>query len=293
MSSEKFVVSVGSLNVDINISVKEIALIDEESSIIKQEISSGGCAGNIASGLGRLGVKTYFWGNIGNDSNTNLLLDDFKKDKVNFSYAKKIDSPNNTCYSIVDLKGNRTMYSINNTNFKSSEFPKEFLSTKCEFIVFSSLTSEKYLEEYCRIASKAKKNGTKIVFSPGNIYSKLGFEKLKKILGITDYLFISYIEFKQIGLKIPHLLKLVPFVIITRGAEGVDLFERNSERKKYKANKVKKIIDTTGAGDNFLAGTIAYLTKTGDLYKGIEFGQKIASESIKYRGARNVKKLSI
>jgi hypothetical protein len=66
----KKVVSVGALNVDVLLFVDEFCKPDGEVPVNSTSVCSGGQAGNIAAGLGKLGKNVFFFGNIGNDSHT-------------------------------------------------------------------------------------------------------------------------------------------------------------------------------------------------------------------------------
>lgn len=291
MVNKDKIVCVGSLNVDITLFVNEFSSADEERGINNILISSGGAAANIASGIGRLNKNVYFFGNIGTDSHTKMLLDDFKCDNVKSSISKITKNPNNSCYSIVNKESQRIMYAYNYVEFSEKDFPKEFYNQHLKYLIFTSLNKVEIISEYEKIAINAKKQSTKIVFSPGNIFVKFGFNKIKKMISLSKFLILSETEFKILNKDISELLKLCPQIIITYGKEGVEYHELNKTVKKFKAYKIKKPVDSTGAGDCFLAAFISHLTSSNDIEKSIDFAMKAAAISVTKKGARSMPSL--
>lgn len=292
MVNKDKIVCVGSLNVDITLFTPEFASCDEERGINNILISSGGAAANIASGIGRLNKNVYFFGNIGTDSHTKMLLDDFKCDNVKSSILKVTKNPNNSCYSIVNKESQRIMYAYNHVEFSEKDFPKEFYNGHLKYLIFTSLNKVEIISEYEKIAIKAKKHNTKIVFSPGNIFVKFGFNKIKKMISLSKFLILSETEFKILNKEIKELLKLCPQIIITYGKEGIEYHELNKTVKKFKAYNIKKPVDSTGAGDCFLAAFISNLASSNDIEKSIDFAMKAAAISVTKKGARSMPTLA-
>lgn len=291
MTNKDKIVCIGSLNVDITLFVDEFCSADEERGINNILISSGGAAANIASGIGRLNKNVYFFGNIGTDSHTKMLLDDFEKDNVKYNLAKITTNPNNSCYSIVNKNSQRIMYAYNHVEFSEKDFPKEFYNEHLKYLIFTSLNKTEIISEYEKIAINAKKHNTKIVFSPGNIFVKFGFEKIKKMISLSKFLILSETEFNLLNKDVKELLKLCPQIIITYGKEGIEYHELNKTVKKFKAYKIKNPIDSTGAGDCFLAAFISNLASSNNVEKSIEFGVKAAAISVTKKGARSMPNL--
>ncbi|MBD3252968.1 hypothetical protein GF386_04505 [Candidatus Pacearchaeota archaeon] len=285
----KKVVCIGSLNVDILLSVDEFCEDDGEQVIKKIDIFPGGQAGNIAAGLGKLGKNTYFFGNIGSDNYTRVLLDDFDNLNINYSFAKKTYNPNNFVYCLVNGSGERRLYTYNYADFTAEDFSEE-LYKDTEFIVFTSLIKEDVIEIYTEIAKKAKSRGIKIALDPGNIFARLEFEKLKPLLEFCDYFFPSLNEVKLlVGSmeNISNITELVPNFIVTCGDQGVMFFKDNNENKIPNPKKVDKI-DSTGAGDCFVAGFIAGLLDGKTEKQAINFAMHAALLSITKKGARSM-----
>lgn len=289
MKSKK-VICIGGLNVDITIYTDNFCEDDDEQIIIKTNISSGGQAGNIADGLGRLRKNTYFFGNIGTDSHTEMLKQDLDNSNVNYSYAKQTNKQNNFVYCIVDKSGQRRMYAYDNTDFSVEDFHEE-LYENTEFIIFASIIKDDAIEIYSEIARKAKTKGIKIVLDPGAIFANLRFEKLKPLLQYCDYIFPNEREFKIIleDSNIKELSELVPHIIVTCGGKGIVYYSKNIEPKKFPVADLDiKVIDSVGAGDCAVASFISALMDGKSTYDAIKYSLVASRISIGRGGARSM-----
>jgi len=284
------VICIGSLNVDNILFVDNIVGEDSEEIIRKIKVFSGGQAGNIAAGLGKLGKKAYFFGNVGKDMHTKMLTDDFDLHNVDYSYAKKTNKPNNYLFSLVNKNGERAMYAYNNVDISFEDFKDEFLKDT-KFIIFTSLIKENIIDLYVNIAIRAKKKGIKIVLDPGNILSKEGLDNLKPLLELCDYFIPSLSDIKVLGGMeiVPKISDLVPNVIITCGEDGAKYFKKGKEIT-FSTKKIKKedISNTIGAGDCFVAAFVSSLLEGETEEEAINFANHAAALSIMKEGARSM-----
>ncbi|MBD3303942.1 hypothetical protein GF343_02265 [Candidatus Woesearchaeota archaeon] len=287
----KKVVSVGVLNVDVLLYVNEFCKPDGENAVNDFSVCSGGQAGNIAAGLGKLGKKAFFFGNIGEDSHTAMLKKDFDACNVDYSFAKNIDKPNNSAYCLIDKTGERMLYVHNNTDFSACDFSDELLRD-AEFIVFSSIIKDDVVDLYVDIARRAKEKGIKIAMDPGNILAKLGFEKLKPLLELCNIIFPSLGEAEMLVGSLDSINKLtdiVPHVLVTCGKDGIRYFQKEKEMQHFLAKPFKenrKIVDSAGAGDCFAAACVAGLMDNKNVEDSIVFALLASKLSLAKKGAR-------
>jgi len=288
----KKVVCVGTVNVDVLLFVDDFCKDDGEQIIKDISIFSGGQAGNVAHGLAKLGKKSFFFGNIGTDKYTPMLLKDFDEVGVNYSYSIKTKNQNSSVYSIVNNKGLKRMYCFNDLDFSINDFSEEIYNNT-SFIIFTSIQKNDAIDIYVKIAKEAKIRGIKIALDPGNIFSRLGFEKLSPLLRFCDYFFPSEDELNMlVGNNISKLLELVPNVIVTCKERGVKFFKKDeynyNEPKIFLGKKIKRPIDTTGAGDCFVAAFISAILDGLSEDLAIDFANKAAGLSITKKGARSM-----
>lgn len=117
-------------------------------------------------------------------------------------------------------------------------------------------------------------------------------EFIDKILSYFDIIFVAEEDKARIvNGNEEHILKYIAEkgpseVIITKGSKGALIYSKE-ERKFYKINAVKpkKLVDTTGAGDTFIAAYVVARSKKKGIKKAGEFAAKVASEMLQYSGA--------
>lgn len=75
----------------------------------------------------------------------------------------------------------------------------------------------------------------------------------------------------------------VPYLALTRGAEGADLYTRDGARERFPAYPVRQV-DPTGAGDVFAAAFLCALRASGDPRQAMDFANCAASFVVERRG---------
>lgn len=287
----KKAVCVGAVNVDILMYVDNFCEDDSEEVVDNVYISSGGQAGNIAAGIGKLGGNSVFFGNIGSDSHTKMIKEDF--DNCNVDYSNAIPtSHNNTVYGIINSAGDRRLYAYNKADFSSEDFSDEMFEG-VEIIVFASLVKKDAIDIYVDIAKRAKKKGIKIALDPGNIFAVLGMEELSSLIELSDYFFPSKHEVEVLVGSMDNISKLTDLaenVIVTCGKENTILFRKDEEEKVFDVKPLgdKKVVDTTGAGDCFAAAVVYSLLQDKSIEDSILFGTRAATLSVTKKGARGM-----
>ena len=255
---------------------------------------TGGGGSNAAVCMTRMGLKVGYIGKVGNDSNGIMILDEFKKENVDFLGEVSSLPEEKTGYSIVldSLERNRTILAFRgaNDNFDYLKIDKMRLKTKWFYLSSMMGDSFKTLDF---IAGYANENKIGIIFNPNNNLCEKGAKYLEKVLKNTDILILNDEEAsilidkndpveKSIALK-----KLGPgIVIITDGKNPVHCLDSaNTHYLLYPMDI--KVMEATGAGDSFSSSFLVGFIKTQD----IEFSLKLAiinSHSVlQYKGAKN------
>jgi len=283
------VIGFGALNVDKLYRVNKIAREGEESFILSVSESPGGSAANTIVGLGRLGAKTGFIGKVANDHEGQLLLDDFKKEKVNTEgIIVATEGKSGTVSAFVDKRGERALYVHPSVNDKLAfeEINLEY-AKQTDFLHLTSMdekpfrTQKKLIEELSSV---------KVSLDPGEIYARKGLARLRPILKRCFVVMPSENELKMLTGKgfresAKTLLKEgANIVAVKLGEKGCYVTDR-SENHLVKPCKTK-VVDTTGAGDAFCAGFLYGLVKGKDLYQCGRLGNFVASRCITKVGAR-------
>ncbi len=254
------------------------------------DFHTGGGGTNTGVAFSRLGLKTAFLGKLGKDSNAGLILDELKKEKIDFI---GVTGKEQTGYSVVldSVEDDRTILTFKgaNSNLKFSEIKKS--SIKARWLYFSSMVGESYrtLE---KLSDYAKKKGIRVAFNPSSYLAERGTLYLRRLLKNTTLLVLNREEAEYLVGHNPviELLKSLAvlgpeLVIITDGRQGAYAFDR---RFYYRipANKVKTM-ETTGAGDAFASGVVSGLVYRDDIEFGLNMGMANATSVVRHIGAKN------
>jgi ribokinase len=259
--------------------------------------STGGMSTNTIAVLSQLGINTFHFSNIGENADSTFLKESLKK--VNFKKAlKKGDL--HKCFCFLSSNGNKRTFL-----YKSNENENELFANK-DFGFLKSFdhihitpiytTNPKDSLIGLRKIIKEIKNKS-ISFTPGIFYSRLGLKEISPILKKTKILFLNKKEIKiltgedeKIGSSI--LLDFGPKIIVcTLGAKGVLITTKETQFVES-SGKIKKIVDSTGAGDAFAAGFIFGLLSNRSLEDSAKIGIQIAGLSLTDYGLNWIKKLN-
>ncbi|RXG66141.1 hypothetical protein ES695_04490, partial [Candidatus Atribacteria bacterium 1244-E10-H5-B2] len=133
----------------------------------------------------------------------------------------------------------------------------------------------------------AKKHGLKTVMDPAPA-KKINNDD---IWGLVDYLLPNEIELKELTrteniLNAIHTLKSrgVKEVIVKLGKQGA-AYEGKGKLVAFPAIPVEQRVDTTGAGDCFIAGFLYGMLQQEDIAQAIKIANLTASYSIQKKGA--------
>lgn len=284
---EKIVV-VGSMNVDITITVPVIPMDGETLLADRVSILPGGKGANQAVGAGRLGGLVYMIGRLGNDSDgrtlyNSLLKHDVRTDGVVFD----AEMPSGKAYINVAEDGESTIvvYSGANQNLDRNHI-RQFrgIFSGAEYCLLSMEIPDDtvlYTAELC------KREGVKVILKPSGAKA-VKDELLEKIA----YFIPNEKELQQympgeetLEEKAWKLLdKGVENVIITLGRKGC--YFRNREFSKYFPSADFTAIDTTGGADAFISALAVYLSEGNNIFHAIGFATYAAGISITREGAQ-------
>lgn len=304
------VITIGSATVDVFVKTTGEELIDIKTAkseevftcyplgskiLIKDlQFMTGGGGTNTAVSFSRLGLKTAYLGNIGDDANGRKIVEELEKEKVDFIGTKGNGQTN---YSVVlDSMGHdRTIlvYREASENLNFAKISRNKL--KAKWFYFSSMTGKSFAAGL-KLMAYAAKNGIKIAYNPSEYQVKEGAKRLRPLLEKTDVLIFNRDEAALLaGLgrdsEIKKLLGSVrelgpKIAVITDGPKGA--YCSDGLNIYTVIPRKVRIVETTGAGDAFASSFVAGLAKKC----GIEFAMQLAltnSESvIQYYGAKNI-----
>lgn len=255
------------------------------------EFTTGGGGTNTAVALSRLGHKVAFLGKLGEGTNSDFIVKNLKKEKVNLlcAYGKGTSG-----YSVIldTLEHDRTIltYKGINDELKQSDIPYKKLKTK--WFYFSSMLEESFhtLE---RLAEFAQQNNIKVAFNPSAYLAEKGLRHLKNIISRTHLIVLNKEEAVMLVGKdnmeglLFKLRSLGPkIVVITDGKN--DLFVVDEDYIYSAKPPVVKVFDSTGAGDAFAASFLSGILRKNDIEFAIKLGIANSQSVIQHYGAKNI-----
>jgi ribokinase len=269
--------------------VPKIAREEEETFVLDFQEAPGGSAANTIVGLARLGLKTGFIGKVAEDHEGQLLLNDFKLERVNTDgivLAKEGRSGVVAAY--VDKKGERALYvhpSVNDS-LTYEEINQEY-AKRARFLHLTSV-DEKPFQAQKKLVKEL--SDVKVSLDPGEIYARKGLAELKPLIRRSFVVLPSEGELKMLTGKgwkegANTILEEGAVIVAVKLGERGCYVTNGSEAHLIEPYKVK-VVDTTGAGDAFCAGFLYGLVEGKDLYQCGRLGNFVASRCITRIGAR-------
>ena len=256
----------------------------------------GGAPANVACALSKLGVNTEFVGCLGDDEfgkefinlfrNLGVKIQSTQVDKNCTTRIIKVcinDDGDRSFAGFVNSQKNFADEMLDRKVFESSKISLQNLFKETKYLITGTnlLASDKSSESLLFLVEYASKSGVSIVIDANwrEIFwdnldksSQDHKQKIKKFLINGDILKLSDEEaILFFGNNNPSLisksLSKKPDVIITNGDKPISWFI-NGFQDTTKVLKSSKIVDTTGAGDSFLAGLISrFINRKEDLDK--------------------------
>ena len=284
----KKVLVLGSINIDFVSFVSRYPQPGETLVSSDFGIFQGGKGANQAIALAKLDVPTMILGKVGKDVLSNFSLSSLQESRVDITGVFKSQKNSTGSASIwVNAQGQNSIVIYPGAN---GEVGEDFIFQHEKFFYDASwfLTQFEVPLKSILLALKfAKKHGLKTVMDPAPA-KKINNDD---IWGLVDYLLPNEIELKELTrteniLKAIHTLKSrgVKEVIVKLGKQGA-AYESKGKLITFPATPVEQRIDTTGAGDCFIAGFLYGMIQQSDISQAIKIANLTASYSIQKKGA--------
>jgi ribokinase len=291
-------VGIGLTCIDLVMNVDHLPVSDETVVSLTFDPLHGGVAAGFSVGLARLGVKSAFIGKIGDDDFGKTIKAEFEKEGIDISgllIQKKSGSP--LSFVMVDKHGERAI-----SHFPG---PAPFLNPK-EVESFSDLiTSSKViavdgvsLYGGAKAAEIARQKKIPVLFDLGSdpqalVSAGLRMEDILRLISLTDVFLPCKVAARSLSkgekdfvAQAKKILELGPgTVILTLGSKGCLVATKKGEMMRVPTYKVK-VVDTTGAGDAFLAGIGYGIVKGWDIGKTAQYANAVAALKCRKTGAR-------
>tara|TARA_Y100000589_G_scaffold71711_1_gene64196 strand:+ start:4216 stop:5211 length:996 start_codon:yes stop_codon:yes gene_type:complete len=262
----------------------------------------GGAPANVACALSKLNINSSFIGRLGDDQFGKKFIDNFKRIGIDTRFLQCDDLyPTRIVRVLRDKFGDRFFSGFENysgnffademldkSNFEENLLHLDELLVNAKYIVTGTilLSSNQSSDALIFLLNHIEKFNIKVIvdlnwrdifWSDSNTTSEPSEKQLKKIINLLHFadtlkfakeeaiLFFNNCE----PLKISKFFPKGPDVLITDGKNPISWYI-NGIQGNTKAFTSNNIIDTTGAGDAFLAGFISQMINSSDFLDSLK-----------------------
>lgn len=261
------------------------------------ERCQGGDALNVAQALAKLGLEVSAAGRVGRDPDGDFIEERCRALGIGTQGLIRDDRHRTAVtYVLVEQSGDRHFLSnIDIFDALSASDVKKELIGAADIVYLGSAGAMKQMDGggAAVLFKEAKKNGALTAMDAAmnqRNRSDNWIERLKETLAYTDYFFPSMEEARAMTGKtkaeeIAKCFACFPLrgFGIKLGAEGAYATDFHDE--KYIPAFRVKAVDTTGAGDTFMAGLLTGLTKEMDFFESAAFASSVAATSVAQKGS--------
>lgn len=264
--------------------------------IDKIELFTGGCATSAAIDMAKLGLNVAIIGKIGNDGFGKFMSTALKDEKVNVE-GLRADDAIGTSASIVTVapNGERSFlhYLGANAEFGIDDIDYNIIKDSQIVFVAGTMLMPKFDGAQCAdFLKKAKDMGKYTVLDTAWDSKGRWMNVLESCMKYID-LFIPSIEEAAMlsGKEEPEeiadvfLSMGIKTAVIKLGKKGCFIKNLDGEKHLIPTYTKIKAVDTTGAGDSFVAGFLTGLTKGWNLYECGKFANAVGTHCVMAAGA--------
>lgn len=260
--------------------------------------SSGGSAANTMAGLAAFGSTGWFIGKVKNDRLGESFARDLARIGVHFDTAMAKAGPSTACCIIaVTPDGHRSMSTYLGAcrELTPEDIDESRITGGGVLYVEGYLWDDERSKAAIRKAIRAAKaNGRRIAFTCSDPFcvGRYRSEFLELMRGDIDILFANEEEIKTLFAvsDFHSALKCAQewpgIAALTRSEKGCVVAAPSGEIHLQEAEPVEKLVDTTGAGDQFAAGFLHGFVRGFDLGDCARLGSIAAAEVISHFGGR-------
>jgi adenosine kinase len=253
----------------------------------------GGCAGNIAYNLNLLGGDPIIMATVGNDAGP--YLDRLKQLQIDATHIRQIEAGFTAQAMITTDQANNQITAFHpgamnesHLNLVSAVIQERTQSAKgtAKFGIVAP-DGRQGMWEHCHQLAEA---GVPFIFDPGQGLPMFNGPELLELIDIASYLAVNDYEGEMLsqrtGLSLATISERVKALIVTKGAEGADIYV-DGKCIAIPPVTAAKIVDPTGCGDAFRGGLLFGLENGMDWESTGRLASLMGSIKIAHQGPQN------
>lgn len=252
-----------------------------------------GNASNAAVSFARLGLKSSFITNVGDDRYGRDMIHSLGKNKVDTRFVRINPDKKSNYHYVIWFKEERTIlikheeYDYHWPHLRANEVPK--------WIYFSSI-SKNAIDFHDQVSDWLDEHeSVKLAFQPGTFQMEAGVQRLHRIykrseiliLNREEAVFVSGGPHDNVHELINRLHELGPkIVVITDGPDGAYASDGNLRLKMPLYPDPKPPYERTGAGDAFASTFVAAIIKGNTLEGALQWAPINSMSVVQKTGAQ-------
>lgn len=252
------------------------------------DIRRGGCAANIAFGMGVLGLNPILIAAVGKD------FEDYEawltRHGVDTSHVLVSETLHTALYMVTtdtELNQIASFFPGAMSEARNIELAPIMDKTgKLDLLVISPDDPEAML----RHSEIAKAEGIPIAADPSQQMARMSGDEIRKLIDGAAYLFLNEYELalasQKTGWSDEEILQRVRVRVVTLGSKGAKVEEKGKEVITVGIAQEKSKLDPTGVGDSFRAGFIAGLAWNLNHERCAQLGSMLATYVIETKGTQ-------
>ncbi len=289
------IVVVGSLNQDVVITVPHLPVPGETVLSVNHTLAGGGKGANQAFTCGRLGAGVTMLGSVGKDEPGRKLLDGLATAGVAVDGVQRIaESATGRALIAVEPGGRNSIIVLQGANLLTDPAYVRRHARLIEEADIVLMQLEIPLETVRFTAHLARRMGKRVILDPAPAPD---VELPADLLANVDIIKPNEVELARLTGRPARdpaeaeraardlLARGVGRVVATMGEEGALIVERGGTRH-IPARVERPAVDTTAAGDSFVAAMAVLLTYGYDLEPAVRFATEVAAIVVSRPGAQ-------
>lgn len=291
------VVVLGSLNMDMSITVAQLPRPGETVLAGHLMRQPGGKGANQAVSAARLGGDVRLIGRLGTDDLADTIHRILTSSGVDLTHVRGIDDPTGQAFVAVDAHGENSIIVAPGANAQISAQAVEQEADVLRFASIAVTQLETPMEAVERFAELCEEHGVDLILNAAP-YQQLSPALLRRcrflVLNRDEASSLTGVEVTDRASAVEAALATtrmgVPCAVITLGGAGCvahvdgDLFELDAY--------AVPVVDTTGAGDAFVGALAAALARQESHLDALTFAAAAGAVACSHAGAQGVTSLS-
>lgn len=259
--------------------------------------SSGGSAANTMAGFASFGGKGGFIGKVADDELGRVFQHDIRSMGVKFNTQPLVlGAPTGRCMILVTPDAQRTMNTFLGASVElRPDDVDEDLITSAQITYLEGYLFDKphAKNAFIKAAECAHDAGHRVALTLSDPFcvDRHRSDFLRLVQSHVDILFANEEEIKSLFMQqnfedaMSAVNEHCEIAALTRSEKGAVVVSKG-KRFEVPAEPIAKVVDTTGAGDQFAAGFLYGFTEGMDLEKCARLGALAAAEVISHIGPR-------